>query len=363
MRQRVGALLDEAVSDLQPKSSDPVGEVIARRRVARRRRLGPGIGAGILAVAVLVGGGVVVGARSGGSRAGVPVGGVVGKPPIPELVGTNVVAGNLIVPVPQGWRVLSASVPADCAKGTVFDNTILIGGPGDGRCAFAPIEVRGWADPNQGGTGAGGTSGDRILGSPSIYTLRGGEPAWLTTAVDDPMNRPEKDRGLHYYNQYYNVLLVPWSRVSVTLRVSGPEQQQIIDTMRTAPHPRTGRLALPATAARATLTVPDATGRNLTAGPGMTTDRATAAAVLDLMRGQTSVVDDAHACAGPGQRAARLTLDPSPVYEPPYFGRTATTVMISLGGGCQEAVSADGGRVRLSDATVNKLKRLLGVAQ
>jgi hypothetical protein len=177
------------------------------------------------------------------------------------------------------------------------------------------------------------------------------------------MNRPDKDRGLHYYNQYFNVLVVPWSKVSVTLRVSGPEQQQIIDTMRTASQPRTGRLALPATAARATLTVPDATGRNLTAGPGVSTDRATAAAVLDLMRGQTSVVDDAHACAGPGQRAARLTLDPSPISEPPYFGRTATMVMISLGGGCQEAVSSDGGRVRLSDATVNKLKRLLGVAQ
>jgi hypothetical protein len=95
----------------------------------------------------------------------------------------------------------------------------------------------------------------------------------------------------------------------------------------------------------------------------VTKDPATAAAVLDLMRGQTSVVDDAHACAGPGQRAARLTLDPSPIYEPPYFGRTATTVMISLGGGCQEAVSSDGGRVRLSDTIVNKLKRLFGIAQ
>ncbi len=345
MTQRFGALLDEAVSGLEPRSSDPVGDVVARRRVARRRCLG----AGVLAVAVLIGGGVAVGDRLGGNRDGVPVGGIVAKPPIPELVGDNVVAGNLIVPVPQGWRVLPTSVPADCGKGTVFDNTILIGGPGDGGCAFAPIEVRGWPDPNSGGIGAGGTSGELTLRSPSIYTLRGGEPAWLMTAVDDPMNRPEKDRGLHYYNQYYNILQVPWSMVNVELRVSGPEQQRIIDTMRTAPHPRSGRLALPATAARATLTVPDATGRYSPAGHGVTTDPTTVAAVLGLLREQASVVDDAHACAGSGQRVARLSLD-------------RTTVIVSLGGGCQEAVSSDGGRVRLSDRVLSKLKRMFGVA-
>jgi hypothetical protein len=353
MTQRFGALLDEAVSGLEPRSSDPVGDVVARRRVARRRCLG----AGILAVAVLIGGGVAVD-RLGGNGDGVPVGGVVGEPPIPELVGDNVVAGNLILPVPQGWRVLPASVPADCAKGTVFDNTILIGGPGDGGCALAPIEVRsrpievyGRSGVSPGGRVVGPLSanGDPIITSPRTYTLRGGEPAWLMTAVDDPMNRPEKDRGLHYYGQYYNSLLVPWSRVSVELRVSGPEQQRIIDTMRTAPHPRSGRLALPATAAKATLTVPDATDQYSPAGHGVITDPTTVAAVLGLLREQTSVVDDAHACAGPGQRVARLSLD-------------RTTVIISLGGGCQEAVSSDGGRVRLSNRAMSKLMRMFGVA-
>jgi hypothetical protein len=342
--QRFGALLDEAVSDLEPRSSDPVRDVVTRRRVARRR----GLTVGILAVAVVIGGGVAVGDRLAANRDAVPAAGIVGEPPVPQVVGNNVVAGDLILPIPNGWRVLPASVPADCAKGTNFEKTILIGGSRDGGCAFAPIEVRSIPDSNPMGIGAERVIGNLIHTSPITYTLRGGEPAWLTTAVDDPMNSPAKRATYPDFN-YYNNLVVPWSRVLVTLRVPGPEQQRIIDTMRTAPHTRSGRLALPATAAKATLTVPDATGGYSAAGYRATTDPATIAAVLRLLREQTSVVDYAHACAGPDQRAASLSLD-------------HTAVVISLRGRCQEVVSSDGGRVRLTDSVLSKLLHTFGVA-
>src|SRR2546423_8646748 len=70
MTQRVRALLDEAVSRLEPGTPDPVAAVVARGRAARRRSLG----AAILAVAGLIGGGVVVGLRLGGGEGPLPPG-------------------------------------------------------------------------------------------------------------------------------------------------------------------------------------------------------------------------------------------------------------------------------------------------
>ncbi len=147
MTQRVGALLDEAISGLEPRNPDPVPAVVARGRAARRRRLG----AGILAVAVLIGGGVVVGTRVGGGEGEAPPAGPVPEAPIPHQVGDTVVAGDLTLPVPKGWRVVPASVPGNCATGTMLDKTILIIGPGEGGCVFAPIEVSGTPRGGSGG--------------------------------------------------------------------------------------------------------------------------------------------------------------------------------------------------------------------
>src|SRR2546421_6208398 len=123
MTQRVRALLDEAVSRLEPSTPDPVAAVVARGRAAGRRSLG----AAILAVAVLIGGGVVVGLRLGGSEAPLPPASMPSEPPVPRQVGDTVVAGGLILPVPKGWRVARAGlVPGNCATGTMLDNTVLI---------------------------------------------------------------------------------------------------------------------------------------------------------------------------------------------------------------------------------------------
>src|SRR2546421_568641 len=168
MTQRVRALLDEAVSRLEPSTPDPVAAVVARGRAARRRSLG----AAILAGAVLIRGGLVVGLRPGGREA----------PPPP------------------------------------------------GRAAAAAAGARA-------GRGHSG----------------GGEPAWLNMSVDDPMNSPAKAPGF----RYFNTLLLPWSRVSVTFRMPGPEQQRAIDSMRTAPGRGTTRLVVPGTVAEVSLTVPD----------------------------------------------------------------------------------------------------------
>jgi hypothetical protein len=366
MTQRVAALLDEAMSTLEPGNPDPVAAVLARGRAARRRTLGTGV----LAVAVLIGAGVAVGTQVGEDEPP-PLVSEVAEPPMPQQVGDTVVAGGLILPVPKGWRVARAGlVPGNCATGTMLDNTILIVAPGEGGCVFASIEVRGTKEVNPGGDLASGLPGrdDPIVASPRTYTVRGGEPAWLARGVDDEMNSPARPPGF----RYYNTLLLPWSRVSVTFRVAGPDQQRIIDSMRTAPDRGTTRLVLPGTVTKANLTVPDATGRYQPSGYGKSTAPATVGAVLDLLRAQKSVVDNAHACASAGQRAARLTLYAAQPVAPsasPTGARSTlpalnptTTVIISLGGGCQEAVSSDGGRVRLRDAAVNKLKRLFGIA-
>jgi hypothetical protein len=355
MTQRVRALLDEAVSGLEPKSPDPVSGVVARGRAARRRTFG----AGILAVAVLIGGGVVVGTRVGGGEGDAPPAGPVPDVPIPRQAGDTVVAGDLTLPVPKGWRVVArASIPGDCAKGTMLDNTILLGSPGEGACVFASIEVSGTRNVNPSGDVVSLPAGGQapVTASPRTYTLWGGEPAWLARDIGDEMNSPDRGPGF----RYFNTLLLPWSRVSVTFRVPGPEQQRIIDSMRTAPPPRTTRLALPTTLTEASLTVPDATGGYSPMGYGTLKDPAKLGAVLEFLRGQKSAVDNAHACAGPGQRVARVTLNP-PRSEEQFLRGTATTVLISLGSRCQEAVSSDGGRVRLTDTAMNELKRLFGV--
>jgi hypothetical protein len=101
------------------------------------------------------------------------------------------------------------------------------------------------------------------------------------------------------------------------------------------------------------------------------TDARRIAAVLRLLRTQHKTVDSGHACAGPDQPAARLTLrsvelppagvrPPGPSAEPKPAPARNTTVIITLGD-CREAVSSNGGRVRLSQDTLDQLARLFGL--
>lgn len=96
-------------------------------------------------------------------------------------------------------------------------------------------------------------------------------------------------------------------------------------------------------------------------------------ALLRLLRAQHKTVDGRHACTSPELPTARLTLDsidltrpPSPLVtpaegKPTVVQYTETTVIISLGD-CREAVSSNGGRVRLSQDTVDALAHLFGIS-
>ena len=157
----------------------------------------------------------------------------------------------------------------------------------------------------------------------------------------------------------------------MTLRVPGPQQQQIIDSMSVAPAPRAGRLLLQDTVSEASLVRLRSDG----ADPdyGTVDDAGRVRAVVRVLRAQHETVDGRHACTSPDQPTARLALEsidparpPSRPATPSANGRliaipnTETTVVISLGD-CREAVSSNGGRVRLSPAAVDELARLFGI--
>ncbi|SNY65233.1 hypothetical protein SAMN05421748_1287 [Paractinoplanes atraurantiacus] len=338
--ERIRDLLDEAVGELEPSDPDPVAGVMRRGRAVRARRAAV---AGVVA-AVLVGGGVAGGWRMAAEEPRPAAGdGWVA----PHVVDGVVVAGALELPVPDGWRVVVADEAAPCEK---LERTILLVMPGQGGCQKAPVEMRRAVSGGIGGVLFGPVAPEELGGGPftslASLTLRGGEPAWLVNGVgsQEPDLRP-------YEGDDYLSLLLPWSETIIGLRMDGAAKKEIVDSMRSDPS-RAGVLALPENASSVSLTLPDDTGRIRAAGRIGSDDPTTAAAVLRLLRGQTDVVGDADACAGPEQLNARLVLR----------GAGSYTVIISLGERCQEAVSSAGGRVRLSDATVAELKRLFGIA-
>jgi hypothetical protein len=367
--QRIRALLDEAVADLEPRSHDPVAAVVGRGRAARRRTML----AATLAIALLAGGlaagGWAVVSRGTGGDSSTAADSPVDRPPTPHVVDRVVIAGALRLPVPAGWQVDTASAAEPC---TTLTKTILIFVSNNRGCQYAPVEVYGTVNINPGGEVAwmpkGGTLDGLILSSPVSVTLRGGEPGWLSYDLGADALKPPKPG-------YYNTLILPWSQVMLQLRGDGAEERKIIESIRTVPS-GSGRLAVPDTAALVELTMPDAKGRNLPAGHAKTSAPAAIASVIRLLREQKTVVDDDKACASAAQYGARLTFSsafaaaaegatwprsatasrpPDPVPE------DTTTVIITVGGRCQEAVSSDGGRVRLSDATLAQLKHLFGI--
>ncbi|XVU23592.1 hypothetical protein ACQPZJ_41085 [Actinoplanes sp. CA-054009] len=342
MVERIRELLDDAVGELEPEERDPVAGVMRRGRAARRRRAAV---AGALA-AVLVGGGAVGGLRLMGN-APLPTG--EDETAVPYVADGVVVAGALRLPVPDGWRVVEADAAEPCVE---LKRTVLLVTSDDPGCQYAPIEVSKADRRNPGGTlmvepGVEIDLKGVAISSPVSITLPGGEPVWMANELDSEMLQPKSYEGFSYLNR----LLLPWSGVEVVLRLDGAADQKIIDSMRSSPG-QARVLVLPERASSVELTLPDATGRIRAAGKMSSDNPATAASVLELLRKQTDVVGNAEACAGQEQSNARLTLK----------GSGTTTVIISLGERCQEAVSSDGGRVRLSDDTVTELKRLFGLA-
>jgi hypothetical protein len=324
----------------------------------------------LLTGGLLTGGWAVIGRGIGGGPVTV-ADAPLDRPPTPHVVGGVVVAGALRLPVPAGWQVDTASAAEPC---TTMERTILIFVSSNRGCQYAPVEVYGTVDINPGGEFSwvpkSGNFADGIVTSPVSVTLRGGEPGWLTYDFGAATLKPSHAAG----DGGYNILILPWSQVMIQLRGDGDAERKIVESIRTVPT-GAGRLALPLTAAVAELTTPDGKGRNLPAGHGKTTDPVTIAAVLRLLGEQKAVVDDADACASHAQHGARLTLgsaaveaaaasrtlSPTASRPPDPAPEDTTTVVITIGGKCQEAVSSDGGRVSLTGATLTRLKYLFGI--
>jgi len=349
MTQRIRQLLDDAVSGLEPGTSDPVGAVLRRGRAARRRT----VMAAATAAVVLVAGGVAVSSHGKGtSVAGIETG-------IPYVDGDVVVAGDVRVPIPAGWRAISNDAQRPCGD---LAKTILVIDDDNRGCQYAPVEVEPVASRNPEGAAAYlrflALWSDGIVQPPASVTLRGGEPGWLFSRLDSDKLRPGRP-------SYANELLLPWSNTLIWLRTDGADERKVIASLRSDPA-GARPLELPDTAAAADLTVPDATGHVTKAGHRRTTDPATITAVLALLREQTDVVANDEACASDQQRSARLTLSAE---DDPAGGvatsgaRLATTVVIALGGNCQEVVSSDGGRVRLSATALNQLLVFFGTGR
>ncbi|MBU2670326.1 hypothetical protein KOI35_43175 [Actinoplanes bogorensis] len=360
MTQHLRRLLDDAVSGVEPATPDPVAAVVRRKRSRRRRTV---LAAAVTTLAVALGGVAVAGSLGSGP----PI-----EPAAPErpsspvrVVDGAVVVGALRLPVPPGWKVVEdAPGRIPCSE---KDKIVLIVTPDSGGCGIAGIEVRTEQRvpfPPAGVTDMGGVGTADVLSAPISLTLPGGEPAWLMSRFDSEETAP--GRGESY--SYWNTVVLPWSKVTVTLRVDGPTSERLVETMTTHPA-HAGVLALPGTVTTATLTVPDSTGTTSRAGRREIKDQKTIGSVLRLLREHKTTVPNGKACASPEQPALRLELDrfvfhPSTSPDEPKeipAGQEQISVVVTLGDSCPEAVSAAGGRVRFDDNAVRELKKLFGL--
>lgn len=361
MSHRVKDLLDEAAAGIEPRAADPVGAVVRRGRQVRLRAAT----AGALALVAVLTGGFVAGQRL---LADPPHGAAarVDGPPTPELVDDRIEAGEVSFAVPEGWRVLAVE-SAPCGH---HPKTVLLAKPprdpfvGVTDCATADLEIRGVWDTNPYGTrvyvSPGAALPDGLVTvspiAPRVFTLSGGEPGWLENSGE----------GVYRF-------LLPWSKVEVTARTGADVLDRLIGSI-TSGTWKPVALALPGRFDYAALTMPG--GRAL-ARDQLITDPAKLRRALDLLHG-APVVAEGDSCASPGQLSVRLDLGrfvtvrpapapgspsappPTPQRRPAYH-QDATAVVIALGGRCQEAVSARGGRVRLDDARLAELGDLFGV--
>jgi hypothetical protein len=110
--RQIGELLDGVVADVTPRAADPVAEVLRRYR---RYRYQVGVAFAAIMVVLAVGGFAAVPRFvGGGQRADVfasatpaePTVPVQAGPAKPRVVGKEVVACGLVVPVPPGWHMI-----------------------------------------------------------------------------------------------------------------------------------------------------------------------------------------------------------------------------------------------------------------
>jgi hypothetical protein len=367
MTERFSALLDDAVSEVQPRLADPVPVLIRRARAQRFKATA----AGALAAVALLGGGFAVSNELIAANQAQDAAGRSTEPPTPRVVDGKIVAGGLILPVPPGWKVVERKAAKSCG---MLANTVLIGGPDDVGCATAPIEVSGTRGPIPGGIasvpanpGGAANTDHLVISIPKMITLPGGEPAWQT------LGSPGLPNTAHDPHGYQNWLTLPWSNVLISLRGDRTEQQKVINSMRSKPVKAT-RLVLPKTAKAAELaiverTIPVTATQTPPDGDGRSTDPKTITTVLRLLRGQTPAADSGHGCADGTQPTAQLTLrardirlsQTQPRGDIKAILEDTTTIIITLSDNCREAASSRGGRVTLSASALAQLKKLLNV--
>ena len=368
MTQRISSLLQEAVAGIELAQRDPVAAVLRRDRAARRRTA---ITAAVLCAGLAAGAAAVTG-RMVESRHLPPAGVAATGLPRIRLADGALIAGAVRLPVPAGWQVHLAPDRERCDRAA---RTIAVLQPGGSDCVSAEIEI--WPTevpfPETGQTEINSVS-PPIIHPPVVVTLPGGEPALLAERPGPATTTPVYPG--HLSGEVAKIVL-PWSNLFIWARTDGPSVRALLGSIQTTPT-AAGALTVPATATAASFTVADTTGRVDLGGHAVTTDRETIGRVLDLLRDQKDVVGNTEACAGDGQRVARIDLhpvgaptSPTPAGTAPSApagtapstpaGAAPTSVLIALGDTCQEALSTDGGRVRLSDETVGDLKSLFGI--
>ncbi|WP_433383497.1 hypothetical protein ACQPZX_21510 [Actinoplanes sp. CA-142083] len=373
--ERIRELLDDAVAGIEPSIGDPVGAVVRRGRARRRRQ----VLATTLAV-VLAGGGLVAAQRLVGHGTPAPTAEEQAtEPPTPYVDGDVVVAGSMRIPIPAGWRVITPDSGKPC--GPEARTIVIFKVDSNEPNCIGALEVHPTRNRNPSGYlvqfPSAATGGMDVLTTPVSFTLPGGEPAWLIEGLDSEGMQPLPTAP---GRSFYETISVPWSMMTLVLREEGKVARQRLESIRTGPASG-GALVLPRTAVVAEMTVQGATTAESRANFGFTKEPKKIGDALKLLRRQQRVVDDDAACANGAQRTVRLEFSPSAppsivVSSPPpkeelqewrakmeIEAGKRTTVVISLGGDCQEAVSSFGGRVRLSDGAVNDLKRLFGLSR
>ncbi len=340
MTERVKELLDLAAAEVRPLVGDPAQAVLRRaHRDRRRRQLVGGLASVVTVTALVVTAGVVGPGRwwsqgdlqpaatpSAPATPPAPVG-----PARPTVVDGAVRSGGLTLPVPGGWHLVTGDDTGAQPDTTTYCETepksLLVNlhalpGGAAGPCnEWKPIvEVFPWEPA----TTARETY-EHIL-------LPGGQPAWAS---------PREESG----DKAHRTLLVPWSRVTLSMAASPAELSDIVASITTTT-PEPAKLVLPdaPTAGRIIVTTDPRDLARPTVLENVDEAVSRLAGLTDLPAANEP------ACPRQGDLGTAATLS--------FQGKNpkdATEVSINVWGDCAEVISSRGGRVRASADLVDEL--------